>query len=202
MQHGDERRFEESYSIASGNTDSPRSTLGLSELVLQMLEGSREGADRYAEVLQHCRRQGIGERRLWHGLAVYRQTGSLECPELPWADLMLSSRQKLHRRIAGLIGELPPESLQEFRALVALSATVAERTQFVCDLVVYLYTEREKGRRWAGSDGRLYGEFFAGKLMWELEVMRQLAERYPLEQLAEEFGAWLSDRILDGEVLI
>jgi len=202
MQRNDERWLGESPGTDSEHIDSLRGTVGLRELLPRMLERGRELAGLDVEVLQCCNRQGISEQRLWHGLAIYRQSGSLDCPELPWADLTLSSRRKLRRRIAGLIGELPPESLQQFRALVQLSATVADRAQFVCDLVVYLYLEREKGHRWTGSDGRMYAEFFAGKLMWELEMMRQLAEQHPLVHLAEEFGLWLSDRILDGEVLI
>jgi hypothetical protein len=171
-------------------------------LFRQLLDGSRVLEQLYPEVLGHCRRQDISERQLWHGLAVYRQTGSFGCPVLPWADLTLFSRQKLSRRILSLIGQLPPESLQEFRALVALTATFLDRAQFVCDLVVYLYTEREKGARWAGSEGRLYIEFFVEKLMWELDVVRRSAEQHPLEQLNEEYAAWLCDRIMDGEVLI
>lgn len=202
MPPDDEQRIADSCEIHSAAADSPRNAAAtLSELLRQILQDGRPLEDRYPEILERCGRQGISQRRLWHGLAVYRQTGSLDCPELPWADLTLFSRQKLHRRILSLIGELPPESLEEFRALVALTATFLDRVQFVCDLVVYLYAEREKGR-WQGSEGRLYTEFLAEKLMWELEVMRRTAEAHPLAQLAEEYAAWLCDRILDGEVLI
>jgi hypothetical protein len=33
-------------------------------------------------------------------------------------------------------------------------------------------------------------------------VVRRSAEQHPLEQLNEEYAAWLCDRIMDGEVLI
>ena len=190
----DEQRIAESLDILSRHADTDARAR---ELLRQML---REDGD-HPGLAERCRRDGLSERRLWNGLVLYRETGSLECPELPWADLTLLSRQKLKRRLPSLIRELPPESLEEFRGLVALTATFLDRVNFVCDLVVYLYAEREKGR-WRGHDGCRYSEFFVEKLMWELEVVRRTAEEHPLGQLNEQYASWLCDRILDGEVLI
>lgn len=172
------------------------------KLLRQLLEGgSRE--ERYREVLKHCRRLGMSERRLWHALAVSRLADSVSCPELVWERLVGSDGERLRRRILSLIGELPAQSLEEFRGLVAFTATFLGRTKFVCDLIVFLFAERERGAVGQPPEGRRYTEFFVQKLMWELDVVLQvMAERPALAQLNEGYVDWLADRILDGEVLI
>jgi len=97
---------------------------------------------------------------------------------------------------------LPAESLQEFSGLVAFTETFLSRVQFVCDLVVYLFAEREKGLEPEGTEGRRYVAFFVQKLMWELDVVSRIAEEQPLSALEGEYFDWLADRILDGEVLL
>jgi len=172
------------------------------ELLRRLLDdGSRE--DHYREVLEHCRREGMSQRRLWHALAVSRLEDSVSCPELVWERLIGCDGERLRRRILGLIGELPAASLEEFCGLVAFTATFLSRTEFVCDLIVFLFAERERGAVERPPDGRRYTEFFVQKLMWELDVVLQLmAERPALSQLNEGYVDWLADRILDGEVLI
>ncbi|MBE3039290.1 MAG: hypothetical protein IMZ62_10825 [Chloroflexi bacterium] len=81
-------------------------------------------------------------------------------------------------------------------------ANFLKRVEFVCDLVVYLFAEREKGMEREQADRRVYTEFFVQKLMWELEMIRELGDANALEKLNGEYVGWLSDRILDGEVLI
>lgn len=172
-------------------------------LLRQLLDGSTAAEQLYPEILEHCRLQRISERRLWRMLAVYRAEGTLSPARLlPFEELAGCHEEKLRARILGLIGRLPAASLDDFAGLVAFTGTFAARVQFVCDLVVYLFTEREKGGEGRQTDGRLYTEFFAGKLMWELEVVRRIAEQRPLAELADEYFDWLTDRILDGEVLI
>jgi hypothetical protein len=145
----------------------------------------------------------MSERRLWHALAVSRLTNSVSCPELVWERLVGCDGERLRRRILSLIGELPAQSLEEFRGLVAFTATFLGRTEFVCDLIVFLFAERERGAVCQPPDGRRYTEFFVQKLMWELDVVLQvMAERPALSQLNDGYVDWLADRILDGEVLI
>lgn len=176
---------------------------GTERLFDQVLHGSPRGQQIYAEVLQHCRAQRISERQLWRMLAVYRADGTLSTTRLlPCGELVGCDQEKLRGRIVALIGRLTAESLDDFAGLVAFTSAFAERVQFLCDLVVYLFAERQKGGEPPQSDGRLYTEFFASKLMWELDVVRRIGEQRPLSELPDEYLDWLTDRILDGEVLI
>jgi hypothetical protein len=145
---------------------------------------------------------GLQERELWRTLAAYRQSGSPRPGSLIGAQLSSSHRQQLGERVRLLIGRLPAESLEEFSGLVAFTQTFVSRVQFVCDLVVYLFAEREKGLQPEGAEGRRYVEFFVQKLMWELDVVSRIAAEQPLAELEGEYLDWLTDRILDGEVLL
>lgn len=144
----------------------------------------------------------LKERELWRALAAYRLSGRPRGERLICAQLSSADRQKLCERVRLLIGRLPAQSLQEFSGLVAFTETFLSRVQFVCDLVVYLFAEREKGLEPEGTEGRRYVAFFVQKLMWELDVVSRIAEEQPLSALEGEYLDWLADRILDGEVLL
>jgi hypothetical protein len=118
------------------------------------------------------------------------------------AQLSSAHRQQLRQRVRLLIGRLPAESLEEFSGLVAFTETFVSRVQFVCDLVVDLFAEREKGLEPEGTEGRRYVEFCVQKRMWELDVVSRIAAEQPLSELEGEYLDWLTDRILDGEVLL
>lgn len=159
------------------------------------------GAEELCEqILQE--QPGLNERELWQALAAYRQSGRPRGERVVCTQLASAHRQELCRRVRFLIGRLPPHSLQEFSGLVAFTETFAARVQFVCDLVVYLFAEREKGLEAQGTEGRRYIEFFVRKLMWELDVVSRIGEQQPLSALEGEYLDWLTDRILDGEVLL
>jgi hypothetical protein len=149
-----------------------------------------------------ARQPGMSERELWRALAAYGRNGMARSGRLDSALLASCNREKLRDRIRMLIGRLPAQSLDEFCGLVAFTETFLSRAEFLCDLVVYLFTEREKGLRPEGTPGRLYVQFFVQKLMWELDVVSRIGEQRPLSALDDEYADWLSDRILDGEVLI
>ena len=144
----------------------------------------------------------LKERELWRALAAYRLSGRPRGERLICAQLSSADRQKLCERVRLLIGRLPAQSLQDFSGLVAFTETFLSRVQFVCDLVVYLFAEREKGLEPEGTEGRRYVAFFVQKLMWELDVVSRIAEEQPLSALEGEYFDWLADRILDGEVLL
>jgi len=167
----------------------------------------RAGWDSEAAAEQLCEQilrdqPGLGQRELWRALAAYRRTGSARSGVLAGVDLSSTDRPKLAERIRLLIGRLPAESLEEFSGLVAFTETFLSRVQFVCDLVVYLFAEREKGLRPEGTPGGLYVRFFVQKLMWELDLVSRLGEQRSLCALPGEYLDWLVDRILDGEVLL
>lgn len=167
----------------------------------------RRGGDSEAEAEEVCeqilaQRPGLQERELWRAVASYRRTGLPDSPTLAGVQLASADRGKLAQRIRLLIGRLPEESLKDFSGLVAFTQTFLARVEFVCDLVVYLFAEREKGIEAEGIEGRRYIEFFVQKLMWELDTASRIADRKPLSALEPEYLDWLLDRILDGEVLL
>jgi hypothetical protein len=177
------------------------------EQAREELAGPRREWNSEAEAEELCEQilqvePQLGERQLWRALVAYRRSGrprgaTLICPQLSSAD-----RRKLSERVRLLIGRLPADSLQEFSGLVAFTETFLTRLEFVCDLVVYLFAEREKGLQPDGTEGRRYVEFFVQKLMWELDVVSRIGSEQPLSALEGEYLDWLMDRILDGEVLL
>jgi hypothetical protein len=171
---------------------------------LEQLLSSEEpiGPEEYVQILEDCDRYGMSERQLWQKMVRYRTDGVMQQEEAARVELGTLYGQKLRQRIVGLIGKLPWESLEEFRGLMAFTVSFLSRVQFVCDLVVYLFAEREKGEEREPTDKRAYLEFFVQKLMWELDSIRQLGERIPLQKLNEAYVGWVVDRMLDGEELI
>lgn len=145
---------------------------------------------------------GLEERELWRALAAYRLSGRPGGERSIGAELASANREKLCERVRLLIGRLPVDSLQDFSGLVAFTETFVSRVQFVCDLVVYLFAEREKGLEPDGPEAQRYVEFFVQKLTWELDVVNRIAAEQPLSALEGEYCDWLADRILDGEVLL
>jgi len=175
---------------------------GCEGLVQELLDGEAVIEEEYGRILADCHRCRMSERELWQTLALYRKEGVVSEKGTYPLELDGACDEKLRQRILTLIGKLPHESLDEFRGLVALTANFLKRVEFVCDLVVYLFAEREKGMEREEADRRVYTEFFVQKLMWELEMIRELGDANALEKLNGEYVGWLSDRILDGEVLI
>ena len=174
---------------------------------LDDLAGTRREWDSEARTEELCgqildEQPGLEERELWRALAAYRLKGRPGGERSIGAELASADRQKLCERVRLLIGRLPVDSLQDFSGLVAFTETFVSRVQFVCDLVIYLFAEREKGLEPEGTEGQRYVQFFVQKLMWELDVVNRIAQEQPLWALEGEYCDWLTDRILDGEVLL
>jgi hypothetical protein len=172
------------------------------ELVQELLNAEGETGEEYAQILEDCDRCGMSERELWQTMALYRKAGVVSEKGTYPLELGDGPGEKLRKRILTLIGKLPHESLDEFRGLIDFTASFLKRVEFVCDLVVYLFAEREKGLEREETDKRVYTQFFVEKLMWELEMIRQIGDAKSLRELDGEYVGWLADRILDGEVLI
>lgn len=171
-------------------------------LVEDLLDGEVAVKEEYQKVLAECARLRISERELWQRMALYGKKGMvIERGTYPF-DPGYGDVVKLRQRILTLIGKLPYDSLDDFRGLVALTSSFLKRVEFVCDLVVYLFAEREKGEKREEVDTRVYTQFFTNKLMWELDMIRQFADTKTLRELNQEFVCWLEDRIIDGEVLV
>jgi hypothetical protein len=171
------------------------------------LAGPHPGWDTEAEAEELCERMlqeqpGLEEQQLWRELAASRLKGRSGGQSPIGAECGWPEHQKLRERVRVLIGRLPIGSLEDFWGLVAFTETFSSRVRFVCDLVVYLFAEREKGPEPDCPDAERYLDFFVQKLMWELEVVDRIAHEQPLSALEGEYCQWLWDRILDGEVLV
>ena len=171
------------------------------EFVCDLLSDEVAVTEEYEEILADCDKQGMSERDLWQSMALYLQKGVVKEQGSYPPGISDWYGEKLRKRIITLIGKLPSESLEEFRGLVAFTASFLTRVEFVCDLIVYLFAEREKGWEREETDKSEYIQFFTEKLMWELEVITRVAEGTPLESVNGEYVDWLMDRILDGEVM-
>jgi hypothetical protein len=175
---------------------------GCTEFVRDLLDDAAVSEKEYYSILQDCDRFGVSERDLWQRMALYLKKGVTREKGSDPLELGDGPGQKVRKRILTLIGRLPYESLDEFRGLIAFTNSFLKRAEFVCDLVVYLFAEREKGlMNNQEIDTRVYTDFFAGKFFWELEKIRQIGEQTSLKELDEQYVEWLADRILDGEVL-
>ena len=175
---------------------------GCTEFVRDLLNDAAVSEKEYYSILQDCDRFGVSERDLWQRMALYLKKGVTREKGSDPLELGDGPGQKVRKRILTLIGRLPYESLDEFRGLIAFTNSFLKRAEFVCDLVVYLFAEREKGLMTNEEiDTRVYTDFFAGKFFWELEKIRQIGEQTSLKELDEQYVEWLADRILDGEVL-
>ena len=185
--------------IASGPSEEEQ---GSKEFVRDVLNCAPVIEGVYPQILEDCDRFGMSERDLWQRMALYQKKGVIsergQCP----LELGDGPGEKLRKRILTLIGKLPYESLEEFRGLVIFTASFLKRVEFVCDLVVYLFAEREKGIiDNEETETRVYTDFFVQKLLWELEKIREIGEQTSLGELEGEYVGWLADRIMDGEVL-
>jgi len=150
-------------------------------------------------LLQH---PGLEERELWRELAAFRRPAVVPWNSLPSVPMFLADQRKLRDRVRLLIGRLPEESLKDFYGLVTFTQTFLARMEAICDLLVYLYAEREKGTEPEGTPASLYVDFFAQKLNWELEELQHISHCHSLSEIPGQYVDWLTDRILDGEILI
>jgi hypothetical protein len=148
------------------------------------------------------RHPDIEERQLWRELAAFRRPAVVPWDSAPSVPMFLAEPRKLRDRVRLLIGRLPEESLRDFYGLVTLTQTFLARMEAVCDLLVYLYAEREKGTVSEGTPASLYVDFFAQKLNWELEELQHISQCHSLAEIPGRYVDWLTDRILDGEILI
>jgi hypothetical protein len=172
------------------------------EFVRDLLDGAALSEKEYRAILQDCHRLEVSERELWEKMALYLRKGVSHPRVSARLELDDSGGQRMRKRILTLIGRLPHESLEEFCGLIAFTDSFLQRAAYLCDLLVYLFAEREKGDGDSqGIDTMLYVDFFVDKLLWELEKIRQFGEQTSLAELNQHYLDWLTDRILDGEVL-
>jgi hypothetical protein len=183
----------------------PLEEWGREEFFADILECGVSENQEYQRMEEECGRQGLSRWELWQGLAQCLQPEGSQEKGLRGISLGGAEQEKMRKRIVNLIGLLPQKSLGEFRGLVKLLDGFLQRTEFVCDMMVYLFAEREKGPQEEDEEvlPRRYTGFFTEKLMWELYKIQDLGERgFSLAEVEEQYQHWLMDLYLAGEVLV
>jgi hypothetical protein len=133
----------------------------------------------------------------------YRQEGAVgQDPFDPCGQggLFHSKQERLRGRIVELIGRLPQETLQDFSTLLDFRSSFLRRIEYVCDLAVYFFLEREKGP-WRESESTdVYAGFLHKKLISELSVIDEsVLFGGDLKHLQVRYAQAVHKRVLDEE---
>ena len=165
--------------------------------------GDGEPGSKRKEVLEDCATQAVEECRIWWKLALFREVGStgLLFAKEPYRYFDLLD-EKLREQILVGIKKLPQETLSDFRELTTFTGRFLDRVQFLCDAVLHLFLQREKGAYRESPDMSLYTDFFEHKIFRELMVIREIFDLHPFQSLNDKYESWLCDKVLDEEVLI
>jgi hypothetical protein len=152
------------------------------------------------ELLSYCRRQSVAEPTVWWKLALFREAGATgllnEIQPYRYFDL---TDERLREQILAGIKKLPRETLGDFRELVIFTGRFLERVRFLCDALLHLFLQREKGAYRESEDMSLYTDFFDQKIFRELDVIHEITDRYPFATLNDRYEQWLCDKVLDEE---
>ena len=175
----------------------------LLELLDELLVEEEDEQGKREEVVRYCRSRGIEESRIWTQLVEYRQEGAPEddpFDRYAQGGVFHAKRERLRSRIVELIGRLPKETLGDFGALLYFRTQFLQRIEYVCDLVVYFFLEREKGPWRESQCTHVYAGFLRKKLFSELGVIQEsVAGGGDLEYLQDRYAQWIWRRVLDEE---
>lgn len=173
--------------------------------LLKLLEGIVDGQDEASQkrrrLMEYCRSRGVEESSMWAKLALYRQRGPAEVFFfVEQVSLFGDKQQKLRQRIVELIGKLPRTTLEDFRALLCFRKYFLERLEYVSELLVYFFLEREKGLWRELHDSSVYTTYFNQKLFREVNVINEIiADEAGIGTVRDEYESWLLDQALDEE---
>lgn len=173
--------------------------------LLKLLEGILDGQDEASQkrkrLMEYCRSRGLEESSMWAKLALYRQHGPAEVPFcVEHVSLFGHKQQKLRQRIIELIGKQPLSGLEDFRALLCFRKYFLERLEYVSELLVYFFLEREKGPWRESQDSSVYTNYFNHKLFSEFNAINEIiADSAGVEELRSEYESRLLDQALDED---
>ena len=173
----------------------------LLKLLRRILDGREETSKKRKRLVKYCRRRGLEESEMWVKLALYKQCEPADVlftmeQVSPFAD----KQQRFRQRILELIGRLPRESLEDFRALLDFRRFFLARLEYVSDLLVYFFLEREKGLWRESQDSSVYTNYFNHKLFRECNAINEIvAGSAGIEKLYNRYEGWLLDQALDEE---
>lgn len=108
----------------------------------------------------------------------------------------------MRERILTLIDKLPEDTQADFRGLLDFTDLFQDRMLFLCDLILYLFLEREKGSFKSSEDILKYLDFFHQKLFREFEFIQEITQPGSVKNFILEYTGWLADRFLDMEALV
>lgn len=173
------------------------------DLLNRLSKSKKTPEARREEVLRYCGRQSFSEKQVWRRLSVYAQTGEIK-PDLDLqAPLFFDSQiKKMRERIILLIDKLPEDTQADFRNLLDFTDLFQDRMLFLCDLILYLFLEREKGSFKSSEDISKYLDFFHQKLFREFEFIQEIIQPGSVKNFVLEYTGWLADKFLDMEALL
>jgi len=155
-------------------------------------------------LLEYCRTKGLEESSMWERLALYRQQGPAGL--LPGEEqecLFEYKQQRLRQRMLELIGKLPGSTLGDFISLLSFRKHFLERVEYVSELLLYFFLEREKGLWRESEDSSVYTTYFNHKLFREFnEINEIIMSSGSIEALQTEYESWLWEQALDEEVVV
>ena len=183
------------------------------KLFHEILDGPADASQKREQLLEYCRTQGLEESSMWERLALYRRKRSInpffqQGPVgLPAGEkqyrLFEYKQQRLRQRILQLIGKLPESTLGDFAALLSFRRQFLERMEYVSELLVYFFPEREKGLWRESEDSSVYTTYFNHKLFREFNTINEIImSSGSVEPLQDEYESWLLDQALDEEVVV
>ena len=164
------------------------------KLLEGILEGRDEGSQKRKRLVRYCRSRGIEESCMWAKLALYRQHGAAEeiSSFIEHVSLFGYKQQKLRQRIVELIGKQSLSSLEDFRELLSFRKCFLERLEYVSELLVYFFLEREKGLWRESQDSSVYTNYFNHKLFSEFNAINEIvADSDGLEELRDRYESRL-----------
>ena len=174
--------------------------------LLQLLEGILEPcvdeSGKRRKVVDYCLSRGIEESSMWARLALYRQDGCAAAGlfDKEQVSLFAHQREKLRSRIVELIGKLPRRTLEDFRSLLAFRKDFLERAEYVSDLLVYFFLEREKGLWRESQQTTVYTTYFNRKLFREFNAINEIVEEQAeIREVQREYKSWVLEQELNEE---
>ncbi len=171
-------------------------------LLRRILKKKFPVTEKRQEILAHCEEQSVNESDVWLDLALYREAGSNRVPGKKELFTLFDVKdRKLKERIPDLIRKLPSQTLSDFRELVIFTDRFRDRIEFLCDALLYIFLEHEKGSYRESADTHRYTEYFSNKLFREGDVLNDCAKA-GIKGMNDRYLGWLCDKIMDEEVLI
>ncbi|RLB79660.1 MAG: hypothetical protein DRH17_13460 [Deltaproteobacteria bacterium] len=173
-------------------------------LLGEILDGMGDAEQNRKLLLEYCRTEGLRESSMWEKLALYRQQGpaGLLAGEEQYC-LFEYKQQRLRQRILELIGKLPGATLGDFIALLSFRRQFLKRLEYVSELLLYFFLEREKGLWRESEDSTVYTTYLNHKLFREFSLINEIiTDSGGIEALQDGYENWLLDQALDEEVAL